>query len=182
MLLDVFDSRWPLLLFRSKVKSISCWTREQKYFPYLQSLQKFIYLTGQSVWWVNILSERIRVYQTALFWCDLNNHFSQSFHQTTGLVSWLTLSDWLFILPEMSVGLRLVTFGISVLKLFIEWSCILLSLELLSEIAVWTLLKLNFTTRYSFVWYEWDEDCIKWGDTNWNACAGCNHCWFHLHV
>ena len=34
------------------------------------------------------------------------------FHQTTGLVCWLILPDWLFILPEMSVGL--VTFGISI--------------------------------------------------------------------
>ena len=59
----------------------------------------------------NMLSDRIGIYQTTLFWCEINKHLRQSFHQTTGLVSWLILPDQLFILPEMSSGL--VTFGIS---------------------------------------------------------------------
>ena len=64
----------------------------------------------------NILLDRIRIYQTTLFWCEINKHFSQSFHQTIGLVSWLYLPDRLFILPEMSGGL--VTFRISVVIIF----------------------------------------------------------------
>ena len=61
----------------------------------------------------NILSDQIRVYQTTfkiiLMWNK--QRYSQSFHQTTGLVSWLILPDRFFFLPEMSGGL--VTFGIS---------------------------------------------------------------------
>ena len=76
----------------SKVRFISLWPVISEgclqTFSLCESL--FFLQEWQSVWWIfKILSDRIRIYQTTLSWCEINKHFSQSFYKTTGLVSWL---------------------------------------------------------------------------------------------